>query len=579
MVAERELLQTVAAAPAQEAPGMALNQTAPAMLREAATLRRWLSRAFIMSILAYVVVVGYLVAEAVMGASKWAPFGVNVPAFIGLVIASEIIITATAVWIFREDAGIWPAAIADGWSMTRTGARFRGLKKILVGAWDVPLVELRLRTPKAVFLGRANRVAALVPLAYALIASAGGAPWGLRSSALVDVGITLAVWAFMELVMIQPETKSPTTVPAEFRATVDQHVAAAVPAVAAPGVAAKRSVYEVRRVLPGDTERIEEIERLKWREQAATAEKIQARLAAFPEGQLAAVHISEVDGVPGKRSLVAWSTVTVADDADVRSFPTWDEVTAEGTIANCKRAGNVVVGVNLTSVTEGAVYLLMGEILANVVEWGKAKLVGGCRLNGYVGFNKRRSAEGLRPVSAREYATLREVRGHRLNEERIDVGLPPLSDEAYMRRLELLRADNGRLLQEDETADYVCSNVRGYLSLPGTRLCAVMPDYFPDASSDNYGVLLEWPNPLPRPLRQISWLQAWVAQRIRSEVHNEWELRKQRLRELAARRAAKRVPDYLRRDGHQEAVPAPVAEPVPVDVEVAAAPGEGTPRA
>jgi hypothetical protein len=542
---------------------MAFIQAASAFLPGPATLRRWLSRAFIISILAYLVIVGYLVAEAVMGASKWAPYGVNVPVFIALVIASEVIITLTAVWIFREDAGIWPAAISEGWAMVRSGARWSGLGKILAGAWDVPLVELRLRTPRAIFLGRANRIAALVPLAYALLASADGAPWGLRSSALVDVAITLAVWAFMEVVMVQPESKRAERVPTEYRAPV---TTAAVASAGAPARATKRSVYEVRRVTANDVERIEEIERIKWKDQAALRDKIEARLAVYPEGQVAAVHIREVDGVPTKRSVVAWITVMVTDEANLRAARSWEELTANGTIANNNRKGDVIVGVNLSSVTEGATFMLLGEILANVVEQGRAKMVGGGRLNGFVVFNKRREGEGRRAFSAEEYASLREVRGYRLNEERIEGGLPSLSDDQYVKQVDALRFERSLApLAEDEKPDYVCSNLRGYLGIPGTRIAAVMPEYFPDESSDNYGVLIEWPNPLPALVRRAPVLTSWVAGRIRSEVRSEWEQRRQQVHEKAARRALERVPAYLRREplATEEAAP----QPAPIEVE------------
>ncbi len=86
-------------------------------------VRRWISRAFIVSILVYLVVLGYLVFEAVTGASKWAPYGVNIPIFVALIIVSEIVMLVTAIRIFREDTGIWPPAINEGWEMFKSGSR------------------------------------------------------------------------------------------------------------------------------------------------------------------------------------------------------------------------------------------------------------------------------------------------------------------------------------------------------------------------------------------------------------------------------------------------------------------------
>ena len=76
---------------------MALDATRAPLL-ESKTLRRWISRAFLVTILAYLVIIGYLLAESATGASKWAPYGVNIAAFIALTIASEVVITLTAAW-------------------------------------------------------------------------------------------------------------------------------------------------------------------------------------------------------------------------------------------------------------------------------------------------------------------------------------------------------------------------------------------------------------------------------------------------------------------------------------------------
>ncbi len=498
-------------------------------------VRRWISRAFVVSILVYLVVIGYLVAESVRGASKWAPYGVNMPIFVTLIIASEVVITLTAVWIFREDAGIWPASCARGWRELRKG-KLSGLGTVLMGAWDVSIVDLRLRTRMAISLGRVNRIAALAPLAYALIASANGAtPWGLRASALVDVGLTLLVWAFMEAVMVRPET----SVAGERAAAAPAATTVIAPARDTAGKKASR--YEVRPVTRADIARIEEIEHIKWREQAATRQLIEARLERFAPGQVAAVHVSEVGGHAVSRTLVAWVTVMPASEERVRSFRSWDQVTANGTISGCDPRGDVLVGVNLTSVTEGATYMLLGEILASVVAWGKKKMIGGGRLTGFVSFNEHRQHEGKSAISADDYARLREIRGFRLNEHQLDDGLAPLDDDAYVRRANEINAVNGKPpVEADVRPDYVCSNVRGYMSIPGARMVQVAANYFPDAASDNWGVIIDWTNPLPGALRHVPGLRTLVARRIRHEVRAEWEARKVRMHEAARKRSEAR---------------------------------------
>ena len=506
---------------------------------DAPTVRRWLNRAFVLSILAYLVVIGYLVAEAVMGASRWAPYGVNVPLFIALVVGSEIIVAATAVWIFREDSGIWPDAIARGWQALRRGAVLSGLRQIAVGAWDIPILDLRLRTTKAIALGRLNRIAALVPLCYALVASAGSAPWGLRGSVLFDIAITLVVWGFMEVIMVRPES---------------------------PAATAKRSYYETRRVRESDLERILEIEQIKWKEQAVTVEQFRSRLTAFPQGQIACVHVAEIGGRRVREKLVAWCTISVLRDQHIGDIRSWDEVTANGTIANVDPGGDVIVGVNLTSVTEGGTLTVFGEILASLVEWNKERLIGGGRMNGYVSFNERRRSEGKRKFSAEEYVMLREIRGYRLNEERAESGLAPLPDSEYVERVHALREELAETaLHEEEKPDYVCSNVRGYMAVPGGYLLRAVPDYYEDAASANYGVLMGWSNPLPRPLRLIPFVRRALANRIRREAGRDLERRRARIRAgFESRRAAERVPAFLQADGAQAAELVGVADAIDV---------------
>lgn len=503
-----------------------------------ATLRKWLSRAFLVSILLYLVVIVYLVAEAVTGASKWAPYGVNMPAFITLVVASEILVAATAVWIFKEDSGIWPAAIADGWRAFRSGRELAGLKQMVIGAWDVSLIDLRMRSPMAIFMGRLNRVAALAPLVYTLVASAGSpVPIGLRSSAIFDVVLTVAVWAFMEAVMVRPDSRGGEA--SDVRAV----------SVAAPATRAKESRYEIRRVRRDDIPRLLQLEQIKWRDQAATRETIESRLEHYPQGQLAAEHLTVEHGEVTRRSVVAWLTVMAIKGEHVKTFGTWDQVSGDGTLSTCDPEGDTVVGVNLTSVTNGATYIVLGEMLASVVEWGKSRFIGGGRLNGFVAFNEHRAGEGRRAFAPGEYANLREIRGFRINEFRIEQGLPVLDDEAYVGLANQQRERNGlRALSDDDQPDYVCSNLRGYLSIPGSYVVELIPGYFPDPSSDDWGVVMAWDNPLPRALRRIPVLKTLAANRIRKEVRDEWESRKAKVHERSRERAAQR--------------PAPVAAPV-----------------
>jgi hypothetical protein len=318
----------------------------------------------------------------------------------------------------------------------------------------------------------------------------------------------------------------------------------------------------VRHVTLEDIDRILEIERSRWRDQAATREMIVSRIREFPEGQLAAIHVTAVNGEPVRRTLVAWSTVMPADEAGLRALGSWEQVTGNGTIENLDRTGNALVGVNLTSVTEGATYILVGEILASVVEWEKKCLIGGSRLNGYSAFNERRASERKSLFTADQYARLREIRGYRMNEERFEAGRAPLSDKKYVELVSVQRSERGEgQLSDDDLPDYVCSNIRGYMGLPGTRMIGVIPNYFSDAASADYGVVIEWPNPLPVPLRRVGVLKRWLAARVRSAVRAELDTRQLRVRERSRRRTEERIPEFLRRDGLAEAPAEVTSEP------------------
>ena len=238
-----------------------------------------------------------------------------------------------------------------------------------------------------------------------------------------DIAISLFVWAFMEVVMVQPDERETASQP-DSAATPAIHTNGATPAV-------KESQYSVRLVQLSDLGRLEELELRNWKDQAASREVITGRINTYPEGQLAAVHTTVVDGVPIKSKVAAWCSVMAASEDHVGSFANWDELTSHGTLSASDPNGDVIVGVNLTSVTQGGTYILLAEILAAVVQGGKTKLIGGSRLTGFTSFNERREAEGKQPLSAGAYARLKEIRGFRINEHRVDEGDAPLPEVEY----------------------------------------------------------------------------------------------------------------------------------------------------
>jgi hypothetical protein len=99
------------------------------------------------------------------------------------------------------------------------------------------------------------------------------------------------------------------------------------------------------------------------------------------------------------------------------------------------------------------------------------------------------------------------------------------------------------------------------MSIPGARLIAVVPNYFADPPSANYGVLIEGLNPLPPLLRKIGPLKHLLARRIRRAVRAELEARQLAMRGRSRRRrAGEPVPEFLRRSDTDELAPE-AAEP------------------
>ena len=161
---------------------------------------------------------------------------------------------------------------------------------------------------------------------------------------------------------------------------------------------AKESRYEIRAVSRDDIPRILELESIKWRDQAATRPTIEARLRRYPQGQIAVEHLTLEHGKVTRRSVVAWVTVMAINADKVATFGTWDQVSGNGSLSTVEPDGNTIVGVNLTSVTNGATYMVLGEMLATVVEWNKDRFIGGARLNGFVSFNEHRASRGAPPL-------------------------------------------------------------------------------------------------------------------------------------------------------------------------------------
>lgn len=198
----------------------------------------------------------------------------------------------------------------------------------------------------------------------------------------------------------------------------------------------------LRRAVPSDAIAYAELQEDEWdQSMVAVISKLEARIETFPEGVLVAEHEGEIVG--------GASFIRLAD-YDVDEQGSWEDLTDNGWCSTHVPDGRVMFGVDL-SVSRRAprstsALMFLGGIELCIrcgVDFG----VWGGRMPRY-----HRYASVYGPL---EYATTRNRRGRYLDPE-----------------IEL------------------------YAKIPGVEMLGVVPEYFKDWESLNYGVIFGWSNPV-----------------------------------------------------------------------------------
>ncbi len=199
---------------------------------------------------------------------------------------------------------------------------------------------------------------------------------------------------------------------------------------------------EIRKARIEDIEEIVKLEQSAWPEGgAATSEQIEERISIFPEGVIVCVDNLKIVGtVMGE--LLEYKELMSGEK-------TWSSITGNGYISTHSNTGNVLFGVDLsvdpTSRNKGLGKNLLMEIGKLAIRKNLIGGVLGARMPDYHKFHSQ--------VSPEEYLNYRD--------------------------------GSGKLID---------SELRFY-ERNGLKLIKVLPNYFPDKESLDYGVLCLWKNP------------------------------------------------------------------------------------
>jgi hypothetical protein len=235
-----------------------------------------------------------------------------------------------------------------------------------------------------------------------------------------------------------------------------------------------------------------EAQLLSWGKNMAAGEEVVAsRIKAYPEGILVA---RKRNGVP-----VAFATTILLEDYDFDHPKTWDETTANGMCTTHRPNGRIMFGVDMSK-TPDAPYddkVFDVLLLQCMVRMFKSDLAIACLGGRLPGYHLHQNT-----MTAEEYLFAKDDSGRRLDPQ-----------------------------------------VRMYESLP-LRIVGLIPDYFPDPESLNYGVLLRWDNPICSFTNRHWWrvftshqlvrnLMAWIVPRAAAVelAIGEWRKRRRHNRQ------------------------------------------------
>jgi len=230
-----------------------------------------------------------------------------------------------------------------------------------------------------------------------------------------------------------------------------------------------RRKIKIRQARADDIEAILLVEKKAWPENLrASREMCESRLGTFPQGTFVAEMEDRIEGV------VVFQIMNFNSIPDVRS---WNEATDNGYIQNSHNPkGNSFYGVNLSvcprAQSKVAVALLeaVGKL---AIKHNFKQIVLGGRIPGF--------ARHLRHYCQKN-------------------GISVISDEKRDKIAEdYMRARNRRGNPLDPQI--------AFYQMAGMKIIKLLPNYFEDPESLNYGVLVLWPNPFyGKPFRRFwSW--------------------------------------------------------------------------
>lgn len=200
----------------------------------------------------------------------------------------------------------------------------------------------------------------------------------------------------------------------------------------------KKIIYRTAAI--NDITKITKLEKKVWGKQGATPEMILSRISTFRDGVIVA---EEELGIVGA---VFFQIIDYKSTID---FKTWDNYTDNGLIqaTHCSE-GDTIFGVGLSVLPNHRFKKIGSQLIAESI-------------NVAVKYNIRRGILGARIPN---YCLF-----------------PNIPVENYVK----LRNENGQLVDPE---------LRLYERF-GLQIKKILPEYFPDAQSRNYGVILEWENP------------------------------------------------------------------------------------
>lgn len=230
-----------------------------------------------------------------------------------------------------------------------------------------------------------------------------------------------------------------------------------------------RRKIRIRQARVGDIEAILLVEKEAWPENLrASREMYQSRLRTFPQGTLVAETEGKIEGV------------VVSQIMDFNSIPdisSWSEATDHGYIKNSHNPeGNSFYGVNLSVChqSQSRVAMTLLEAVGKLaVRHNLKQIVLGGRIPSFARYLKHHCQKN---------------------------GIPVISDQERDRIAQhYMRATNRRGHPVDPEINFY--------QKAGMKTIKLLPNYFKDPESLNYGVLVLWSNPFyGKPFRRLrSW--------------------------------------------------------------------------